>query len=110
MSKPRTHGCARPGCRQLAAKAGGYCSRSCTTRVTRARQTPERRTEIARAGRHGQRQDGLERLLARVKLATEDPDRRIVLAWQLGKAADKSARYRMRQFVRWQQARAGQAA
>jgi hypothetical protein len=65
-------------------------------KVQRASQSPERRSEIGRIARRAQKTDALERLLARVKWATPDLDRRILLAWQLGKGAAKSQRYRDR--------------
>lgn len=87
--------CQRPGCKRLHANAL-YCSRRCTAIVTRARQTPERRAEIAGIGRMKQFRGEVYRMIQRVKYYGKTEDERIVLAWRYGKGCAKSARYRGR--------------
>jgi hypothetical protein len=89
--------CARPGCPELAVRDGGFCSKRCTAIVTRAKQTPERRREIASAAAKSQGCDLMARLIARVKCFADTEDQRIVLAWRMGRASSSKRRYRQRQ-------------
>lgn len=88
--------CERPGCGQLHQNAV-YCSKRCTALVTRSRQSPERRSEIAYKGRMRQFRGEVFRMIQRVKYFGKTEDERIVLAWRYGKGCAKSARYRQRQ-------------
>lgn len=96
--------CQRPGCEQLHANQR-FCSRRCTTLVTRAQQSAAKRSEIARAGRLRLGREDTLRMIARVKYFGRTEDERIVLAWRYGKSAAKSARYRMRESARTAPAR-----
>jgi hypothetical protein len=106
----RAFPCRRAGCCGAAASDGAYCSRRCTTIETRRLQGRERRSEIGRSARRAQRDDERERLLARVKLFARTEDERILLAYSLGKNADKTNRYRARRMRRYQQAMASRVA
>ena len=94
----RRYPCHRPGCDRLAVKLGGYCSRSCNrTWHLMALQTPAQRSAQMRRARWLQQQQGINRMLVRVKVLGQTEDERIVLAWRMGKGCAKSQRYRLRQ-------------
>jgi hypothetical protein len=93
--RARVRACSRVGCGRLHTNAQ-YCSRRCTAIVTRARQTPERRSEIAGIGRMKQFRGEVYRMIQRVKYYGKTVDEQIVLAWRYGKGAAKSERYRGR--------------
>ena len=65
-------------------------------RVARARQTPERRREIGILGGKASRGDWWVRFLARLKVYGDTEEQRCWLAYQYGKGAAKSQRYRER--------------
>lgn len=94
----RARHCQRPGCGRIHFNAQ-YCSRRCTAIVTRSRQSPERRSEIAKRGRMKQFRGEVFRMLQRVKVLGNTVDEQIVLAWRYGKGAAKSQRYRVKQAV-----------
>jgi hypothetical protein len=89
-------GCQRSGCTRLHQNAK-YCSKRCTAITTRARQTPERRSEIAYRGRMRQFRGEVYRMIQRVKVLGQTEDERIVLAWRHGKDAARTARWRAKQ-------------
>lgn len=88
--------CAHPDCAQPVGKGCTYCSRSCAMRAVRARQSVQRRREIALLGRQAQRKDEIARLLARVMVCAHTERGRILWAYTLGKRAARSERYRER--------------
>lgn len=95
-TRPKRFTCRRGGCTGRAGLDGGFCSRRCTMIDLRAMQGTAERHRIAMLGRQSQRKDEIERLLARVKLHANTERGRILLAFRLGKQADKSERYRGR--------------
>jgi hypothetical protein len=68
--------------------------------AVRARQSPERRREIAVQGKAKQRAEDLARLVARVKCFGDTPEQWIWIAYQYGRCAKKSAAWRERQVGR----------
>lgn len=88
--------CARPGCEARHTNLV-YCSRSCNMRHRRSLESPARRREIAQLANRAQWADQERRLLARVKCAAPTEDRRILLAWRMGRATRKVAAYKARQ-------------
>ena len=94
----RRYPCHRPGCDRLAVKLGGYCSRSCNrTWHLMALQTPAQRSAQMRKARRLQQQQGINRMLVRVRVLADSEDDRLVLAWRYGLRASKARRYRLRQ-------------
>jgi hypothetical protein len=87
--------CGNPACGRLHGNAV-YCSKRCTAITTRARQTPEQRRAIAKAGRMRQFRGEVYRMIQRVKVLGQTEDERIVLAWRYGKGCAKARRYRQK--------------
>jgi hypothetical protein len=97
--KPRRYPCHRPGCRVLAVRLGGYCSKSCNRTWHLAMQPVEQRRETLRRIRALQWQQSINRMLQRVKVLADTEDARLVLAWRYGKAAAKTRRYRQQRMA-----------
>lgn len=91
MSKPRLGLCGHP------LKHGQfYCSPSCAMKATRARQTAERKREIALAGCAAQRNDAWERFKARLRVMADTEEQRWLLAYRYGLQCKYVRHYRQR--------------
>lgn len=78
----------------LAARLGGYCSRSCNRAWHLAVLPADERRAMLRRIRALQWQQDTNRMLQRVKALADTEDARLILAWRYGKRAANTARYR----------------
>lgn len=73
-----------------------YCSRSCAMKATRAKQSPERRSQIGREARATQRDMEWERFKARLMVFVDSEDKRLDLAVRYGRRSKYVRNYRNR--------------
>jgi hypothetical protein len=97
MASKRRYPCRLDGCSLLAAKAGGYCSKSCAARGYLATRTPEQRSAHGRRMAQAQVKRMLARMLVRVKVLADREDDRIVLAYRAGLLARNTRKRRTQQ-------------
>jgi hypothetical protein len=93
MSEQRLGRCGHP---ITTRSAKIYCSLSCAMKAARARQSPERKREIALLGRAAQRNDEWERFKARLRVMANTEEERWMLAFRYGLQCKYVRRYRRR--------------
>ena len=98
-SKQRRYPCVSAQCRTglQAVRRGGHCTRACSMRTARARQTPEQRRQAAIKARQAQDEDNLQRMVARVMVLADTWPARIRLAYRFGQLMAYRASYKARQ-------------
>lgn len=91
--KPRQK-CARAGCRNYVKETWHhYCGKSCRMKVTRAQQTPEQRSAMAKRASRAFAQMAAARLYARVRVLADSERDRVLLAYRYGLNAQRVRRY-----------------